>query len=345
MRGEASTLIESCVELIKICEQADVHGCFSHHKAVWPENWGKLSETMRLIDRAREKGIEIYADQYCQLHAREANLGSWFGRNLLTVEENETATLPSVDELLESLKDPEKWKAIKEVAIKSYEQEVAKNEERKRVLGERGVKVPDLWNPAMFDYIVYSKTRPDLIDKNFSEVAEAMGYEDYWEAIRDLYIADDGNTYVAGGFMREEDIITILKHPATSVSTDDWSLDQAPSMRYLGSLPHPRGYGVYPKLLGRYVRDLQILRLEEAIRKVTALSAQFLGLKDRGMLREGYWADIVLFNPENIEERATFEHPATYPAGIPFVLVNGEFVIKNGKYTGALPGKVLAYNS
>ena len=111
--------------------------------------------------------------------------------------------------------------------------------------------------------------------KDIREIAEIMGYDDYWDAARDLYIADNGETLICAGSMSEDDILIILKHPASSVSTDDWSMDWAPSMRSLNAnLPHPRGYGVYPKVLGRYVRDMKILRLEDAIRKLTALSAQ-----------------------------------------------------------------------
>ena len=121
-------------------------------------------------------------------------------------------------------------------------------------------------------------------------------------------------------------------------------MDWAPKMDSLiGSLPHPRGYGVYPKVLGRYVRDMKILRIEEAIRKMTSLPAQFLGLRDRGLLQEGYFADVVIFNPETIQDLSTFEKPATYPAGISHVLVNGKVVIKDGKHTGELPGKVLVH--
>jgi N-acyl-D-amino-acid deacylase len=343
MRGEDDTLIEACKELIAICEKAGVRGCFSHHKAMFPENWGKPCETMRLIDRARAKGIEIYCDQYCQPYAREANLGSWFISYLMG---EEMRAPPSVDELIKDMKNLEKWEEIKKKAIESYEKDVEKNEERKKVLGKHGIKVPAIWNPATFDYVVYSKTHPDFVGKNFTEVAEAMGIGDFWDAIRDLYIADDGNTYVAAGGMCEEDIITILKHPASSVSTDDWSMDWVPPMRYpTGLLPHPRGYGVYAKVLGRYVRDMKILRLEEAIRKMASLPAQFLDIKDRGMIREGYWADIVLFNPKTVKDLATFEKPATYPEGIPYVLVNGQIVISEGKHIGALPGKVLFHKA
>ncbi len=344
MRGEADVLIESCKELIQICKAASIPGCYSHHKAVLPENWGKPTETMRLIDRARAEGIEIYCDQYCQIHAAESNLGSVFGQHMLGGLESKV--IASVDELLEILKDSEKWEEMKKTSKEAHEKEVEKNTERKKALHKYGIKVPEIWNPEVFFYIVYSKTRPDLEHKNFTEVAINMGYDDYWDAIRDLYIADNGNTLICAGIMSEDDIITILKHPASSVSTDDWSMDRAPSMRSLmGSLPHPRGYGVYPKVLGRYVREMKVLRIEEAIRKMTSLPAQFLGLRDRGLLQEGYFADIVVFNPNTIQDLSTFEKPVTYPAGISYVLVNGKIVMKDGNHTGELPGKVLFHEN
>jgi N-acyl-D-amino-acid deacylase len=116
----------------------------------------------------------------------------------------------------------------------------------------------------------------------------------------------------------------------------------AHSMRSLNeTLPHPRGYGVYPKVLRRYVRDMKILRLEEAIRKMTALSAQFLGIRDRGLLRKGYKGDIVIFDHNKIEDLSSFEKPATYPKGINYVIVNGSVVIEDGNHTGNLAGDVL----
>ena len=347
MRSESDRLIEACMELIEICEKAGVRGCYSHHKAMFPENWGKPSETMRLLDEARTKGLEIYCDQYPWKYARETNFGTWF-REHLEAGEGEAKPV-TLGKLVEAVRDPERWERIKRGAVQAYREEVEKNEERTRVLGERRVKVSAIWNPETFDYVVYSKTRPDLVGKNLRGVADAMGLEDFWEAARELYMADKGLTYVAGGGMREADMITILGHPATSVSTDasahDLSKTPFEEMNQRLSPGHPRGWGTFPKVLQRYVREMGVLRLEDAVRKMTSLPAQFLDMKDRGVLRESCWADITIFDPERIECRATYAEPTLYPSGIYYVIVNGQVVVERGEHTGSLPGKILFHEA
>lgn len=343
MRSESDRLIEACKELIEICEKANIRGCYSHHKAMFPENWGKPSETMRLLDEARARGLEIYCDQYPWEYARETNLGTWF-RGQLDPEEKKTEPV-TLEELVDAMRDPERWEMIKQGAVRAYDEEVEKNEERKRALGERRVAVSAIWNPETFDYVVYSKTRSDLVGKNLRGVAEAMGLEDFWEAARELYIADEGLIYVAAGGMREADMITILKYPTTSVSTDASALDLSKipfsEMSQRLSPGHPRGWGTFPKVLQRYVREMGVLRLEDAVRKMTSLPAQFLDVKDRGAVRKGCWADITIFDLERIENRATYAEPTLYPLGIHYVIVNGQVVIEKGEHTGSLPGKIL----
>jgi N-acyl-D-amino-acid deacylase len=142
--------------------------------------------------------------------------------------------------------------------------------------------------------------------------------------------------------MSQHDIRTLLRHPAAAISTDGWTLDARPDgMRVEGVTVHPRQFGTYPKVLGSYVRDEKILTLPDAVRKMTSLPAGFLGLNDRGALREGAWADIVVFDLDKVDCTADYSNPASYPTGIRHVLVNGQPAVQEGQRTEARSGKVL----
>ena len=323
IRSEDDYLVEAVREHIKICKLAGVPCCISHHKACGYRNWGKVCETVRLIEEARREGIEVICDCYPWETAAVQNLGELLMPDLVSKEK-----------LLEYLKDDVKWEEIKEEAQKRLEQELKRNEEMRKVLSRKGSPYPIVWDPRTYYRIVYSKSRPDLVGKNFSEVAEILGVKDPWEAMRKLYLNDDGETRVCVGDMREEDVITVLKQPWIAVSTDSSADVRCREL-------HPRAYGTYPRLFQRYVRELRILSLEEAIRKVTSLPAQFLGLKDRGLIKEGFAADIVIFDLRKIKCKATYATPCKHPEGVHYVLVNGVLVIDEGEHTGELPGKVL----
>jgi N-acyl-D-aspartate/D-glutamate deacylase len=193
-------------------------------------------------------------------------------------------------------------------------------------------------NPKNFEYITSSKTHPELVGKRFFEVAEALGMDDYWEAIRKILIEDDGETFTGGGGICEEDIVTILRYPACAVSTDGSTRDMPSTVMRPA---HPRNYGTYAKILQHYVREEHLLSLENAVRKMSSLPASFLGLTDRGLIRPGSWADLTVFDSEHVENKATFAEPDRFPTGIEYVIVNGEIVAEKGKRTESLPGKVL----
>jgi N-acyl-D-aspartate/D-glutamate deacylase len=159
------------------------------------------------------------------------------------------------------------------------------------------------------------------------------------DAVCDYLIADQGHTRILITCMSEEDVRTILQSPAMLIGSDGNSL--APYGTTGQGKPHPRFYGTFVRVLGRYVRDLGVLALPQAIYKMTGGSAAALGLQDRGVLREGAWADMVLFDPQRIADQATFDNPHQYAAGVTTVLVNGTVVIEQGEHTGALPGRVL----
>ncbi len=335
IRSEGDQLIEAVWEFIEICERAGVRGVISHHKASGRNNFGKVCETLRLVDRARRRGIEIIIDQYpWRIGGVTKSLGGRFKPEVKTRRE-----------LVEKLKDPEEWEKLKAAMMKRRERERALYEERRRRLEEKGGWAPRPYAVRAGGVILYSKKHPEFEGKSFQEVADAMGVDDVWEALRALLIEDEGYTVAGNIPYSEEDIVTVMRHPVTTVSTDQYAMDNSKvSQSQLAdnlSYPHPRGWGTYPKILGKYVRKEKVLTLEEAIRKMTSLPAQFLGLQDRGLIREGFWADIIVFDPEKVDNRATYGDPCRYPEGIPYVIVNGQLAVDEGEHTGVLAGRVL----
>jgi N-acyl-D-amino-acid deacylase len=345
IRGEAGALIESVREFIEICEKADIRGSISHHKAMGPQNWGKPCETIRLLTKARERGVEVMCDQYPWNYSSSANLGRWFisgwGRNP-GIDGHYRPSKMDLETFLSDLENPRLWARIKREAQERYDVDATKNIERRRVMEKYGVTPSEVVYPRGFEYITHSKTHPELVGKRFFEVAEALGIDDYWDAIRKVLLDDEGQTFTGGGGMCDEDVTTILRFPACAVSTDGSTRDTpSTSMRPA----HPRNYGSYAKVLQRYVREEHILTLEDAVRKMTGLPASFLGLSDRGLLRPGAWADLTIFDRETITNQATFARPDQYPTGIHYVLVNGEVAAEKGERTATLSGRVLRHPS
>lgn len=332
IRNEDVVLIESVKEFIRTCDEAALPGCISHHKAAQCKDWGKPHETMRLIKEARSKGVEVITDVYPWTFAATSNLGRQF------LDRDEKL---EPEKLIEQLKDSKKYIELKRKALERFEPEDTAEKRRVKGLAKYGIKTGNAWHPLDHLHVAYSKTRPDLFGMNFYEAANWMDVDDPWEAMRRLYI-EDGGTTVMGESMLEEDVIHMYKQPWTCVSTDGSAQDY-PLSEYTGT--HPRNYGTYPRVLGRYVREMRILTLEEAVRKMTSLPAGFIGLQDRGLIREGFWADITVFDPETVGNRATYADPCQYPEGIKHVLVNGELVVEDGKHTGALPGRVLRHKT
>jgi len=341
IRGEAGVLVEAVEEFIETCERAGVRGCISHHKAMGPQNWGKPVEAIRLLAEARSRGVEVMCDQYPWNYSSAANLGRWFisgwGRNR---GRDDHYAPPNIDleTLLADLREPETWERIKREAQERYDLEVEENELRRRAMRNHGITPSEIVDPRSFEYVTHSKNHPELVGKRFFEVAEALGMDDFWEAIRRLLLEDKGHTFTGGGGMGDDDIAAILRFPACSVTTDSYTMDEPSTIL---KPHHPRGYGSFAKVLGRFVREEGILSLEDAVRKMTSLPATFLGLTDRGIVRPGAWADLTVFDPERIENLATFGEPDRYPAGIEYVLVNGEIAAEKGKRTETISGRVL----
>ncbi len=341
IRDPDGALTEAVTEFIQTCEKAGIRGCMSHHKCIGPENWGKPNETVRLFERARQRGVEVMYDQYPWNYSSAANLGRWFisgwGRNQ-AIEGHYVPAKLDLATLLGDLRNLEMWSRIKKEAQERYEVEAKKNEERRRLMERHNLVASETINPKSFEYITASKTHPELIGKRFFEIAEALGMDDYWEAVRKVLLDDGGETFTGGGGICEEDVVTILCYPGCAISTDGSTRD-VPSTVMRPA--HPRNYGTHAKILQHYVREKHLLSLEDAVRKMTSLPATFLGLTDRGIIRAGSWADLTIFDAERISNEATFAKPDRYPVGIEYVIVNGEIVAERGKRTERLPGKVL----
>jgi N-acyl-D-aspartate/D-glutamate deacylase len=181
-------------------------------------------------------------------------------------------------------------------------------------------------------------TRPEVLGKSIAEIATAEG-KDPLEAAFDLIVVSEGQVGCVWFDQSEENVRTLMRHPMVVVGSDGSSMSP---YGVLGQRrPHPRSYGTFPRVLGRYVREEEVLSLEEAVKKMTSVTAERFGLTDRGLIREGAWADLVLFDPQTVADRATFTDPHQYPVGIPYVIVNGVVVIDQGQHTGVLPGRVL----
>lgn len=346
MRCEGDKLLEATGEFIEICEKAGIRGTISHHKASGSNNYGKACETVRMVERARARDIDIIIDQYPW---RYGGTTKSLGARAKLVLPEKGLEISTREELVEGLRNQDTWEILKSEIHERREKELELHKIRKKELQERGGWTSTPYAKYVSGTILYSKNNPELENKSYEEVAKAFGKEDIWEGIRSLLISDEGYTSAGGEPYSEDDIITILKYPWNTVSTDQYAMDNSKVSRQDAAdalaMQHPRGWGTYAKILGKYVREEKVLTLEEAIRKMTSLPARFLGLQDRGIVREGFWADLVVFNPEKVKCLATYADPHLFPEGIPYVFVNGQVAIDKGKPTGALAGKALRYSA
>jgi N-acyl-D-amino-acid deacylase len=315
IRGEGFTLTDAVKEAIEIGERADIPVEISHHKASGKANWGKVKQTLRIMEEARERGVNVTCDVY------PYTAGSTGLDALLPP----TAYEGGVEKLIERLRDPETRGKIKEEMTHTSEEGGADR------LGRLG------WDIIM---ISYCKGHPDLEGKTIKEITEEKSVDPF-DFVFDLLIEEKASVGIVLFTMCEEDMRYVLSHRLSMVGSD--SSARAPYGVLGKGKPHPRTYGTFPRILGRYVREERVLTLENAIRKMTSLPAQKLKLRDRGLIREGMWADIVVIDPKRVIDQATYQKPHRYPKGIEYVLVNGGLVVEHGKHTKALPGRVLSH--
>jgi len=327
IRHEGDYVVEAVAEAIEISKRSKVPVNIAHHKAWGRRNWGKVRKTLKLMEEARERGLEVTCDVYPYNRA---------GVSLLLRRIFAPQGDIDLKKLLRRLADPHQFERIREEVVSRIVAEREKADQRRKELRLRRVVSPRFEIPGTA-VIVHSKSRPDLLGKNLKEIAKIAG-KDWITAARDLAIADRGETKMAG-YMSERDVETVIASPISMISTDCSSHDAPPDERETAT--HPRTYGTYPRLLARYVKERRILSLAQAIRKVTSYPATVLKQGDRGMIRPGMWADLVVFDRHRIRDHSTFARPALSPEGIVYVTVNGEIAVDREVPTGVLAGKIL----
>jgi len=311
LRSEGDDVMEAIEEALSIGQAGQVRVVISHHKVMGRGNWGRSVETLQKFEEARAGGQEVVCDQY------PYTAGSTYLAALLP---------PSIqaggyEAYCEKLKDPN----LRRVVVNQIEDD-------DRDQWENMIKA------AGFEGVVITEIREhrEYIGKSIAEIAKFEGKDPY-DVFFDLLIEEGEGVGVILHYMDEQDVQRILKSPLAMVGTDGFP-------DFGESKVHPRQTGTFPKILGRYVREQGLIRLEEAIRKMTSLPAQTFRIKKKGLLKEGLDADIVIFDPDTVLDRATFDDPRQKPEGIVWVLINGEVAVEEGLVTGATSGKVLRWN-
>ena len=315
MRSEGNRLLESIDELIRIADEADIRAEIYHLKLAGKENWSKYDDVVRKIDSARTAGLKITTDMYTYVAGAtglDASMPPW----------------------------------VQEGGYEKWAERLQDSEIRQQVLQE--MRTPtDKWENLMYaagtsDNLLLVGFENDSLrhytGKTLTEVAKIHGKSPEETAI-DLVIADGSRVGTVYFLMSEENLKKQIALPYMSFGSD--AASQAPEGVFLNSSAHPRTYGNFSRLLGKYVRDEQIISIEEAVRKLTSLPASNLKINKRGSLSKGYFADLAIFNAETIQDHATFSEPHQLSTGMIHVFVNGEQVLKDSKHTGATPGRVV----
>ena len=315
LRSESDEILPALDEAIRIGREAEIPVEIWHLKTAGKNNWGRMPEVVARIDSARKAGVDVAADTYAY--------PAWF--NSLSSFVPPWAHDGGTVKLLERLGDPGARRRIR----KDMESEDAGwDNSWQKIPGPEAMLIGAVQNPALRRFQ----------GKTLAEVARARG-ADPIDALLDFLVEDKAYTSVAVFGMSEPDVALALVQPWVSINCD--SEGSAPEGILSRNHPHPRAYGTFPRILRKYVREEKRLTLEDAIRKFSSLPAQRMRLGDRGVLKVGMWADVVVFDPETIRDRATFAQPHQLAEGMRWVLVNGVPVIADGKATGARPGKVL----
>jgi dihydroorotase/N-acyl-D-amino-acid deacylase len=315
LRNESDEIVPALDEAIRIGREAGIPVEVWHLKTAGKNNWGRMPEVVAKIDSARRAGVDIAADTYAY--------PAWF--NSLSSFVPPWAHDGGTARLLARLRDPEARRRVRRDIERT---DAGWDNSWLKIPGPEAVLIGAVHNPELRKYQ----------GKTLAEVARARG-ADPIEALLDFLVEDEGYTYVAVFGMSEADVALALEQPWVSINCD--SEGSAPEGILSRSHPHPRAYGTFPRILRKYVREERRLTLEDAIRKFTSLAAQRMRLGDRGVLKVGMWADVVVFDPATVRDRATFARPHQLAEGMRWVLVNGVPVIAEGKATGARPGKVL----
>jgi N-acyl-D-amino-acid deacylase len=314
MRSEEDRLIEAVEELIRISHEAGLPAEIYHLKAAGEANWPKMDRVLVMVDEARKQGLKITADMYMYPAGStglNASIPPWaldggYPALFKRIEDAETRK-----KITDAMRAPQGWSSLYLAAGSA---------DRVKLIGFR------------------SEALKPLTGKTLAEVSKMRG-TDPIDTILDLVLEDKSRVDTVYFLMSEENIRKQIKKPWVSLGSDAGSM--APEGAFLKRSTHPRAYGNFARLLGKYVREEKVISLEEAVRRLSGLPATNLGLDHRGFLQEGMFADVVVFDPKTIADRATFDNPHVYAVGVKHVLVNGIPVIQDGEHTGAKPGRAL----
>jgi dihydroorotase/N-acyl-D-amino-acid deacylase len=315
-RSESARIFESLDEVFQVAERANIPAEIWHLKTAYAPNFGRMAEVLRRLESARARGLDVTADQYPYTRASNG-LSSCLP---LWVREG------GLEKMLARLNDAAQRERIK----RDMDDATATTWENqwRGAGGGDGVMISSVLNDQLRKYEGMTLT----------EIGKMMG-KDPRDAVMDLVVADRDETSVITSIMDEDDVRTALRHPLVGVGTDSGA--QAEDGKLSESKSHPRAWGSFPRILGRYVRDEQLLTLEEAVRKMTSKAATRVHLTDRGVLRPGMKADITIFDPATIRDLSTFDDPRHYAAGVTHVFVNGRRVLADGAMTAERPGRPL----
>lgn len=315
IRNESERLCEAVEEAITIGKEAGVGVQISHHKACGKPNWGLVNESLALIDKARAEGLDVWADQYPYV-ATSTGLGIMFPK---------WAYAGGNRSLTERLRDADERSKIRDEMISNTESGWIKDS-------------------CGWEAVVISSVREEC-NKHFegrsiAEIAQEQGKHPVDIAI-DLMLSENGHIGMVHFVINEDDVKRVMAHPAVLIGSD--ATARATTGPLNRGKPHPRAFGTFARVLGKYVREEKVLTLEQAVAKMTGLTAQRLGLANRGIIAEGFWADITIFDAETISDAATFKEPLTPAIGIKYVVVNGKVCVDDGRIvdSGLGAGRVI----
>jgi N-acyl-D-amino-acid deacylase len=312
IRGESSMLLDSVAEAIRIGEEAGVRVEVSHVKASGRENWPKIDAALRMLDDARARGVDVAGDVY------PYNAGSTKMDNLMPAWSHEGGTA----KLIERLADPKVRRRIVDECL---------------VDGERWGTVAQ--GGVGFDQIfIASCRRREIEGLNLAQLAQQSGQPPA-EALMNLLLDEKCTVSMVSFSQSIENVAKVLAHPALTIGSDSIPLFEGAGDK--PGKPHPRSYGTFPRVLSEYTRERKLFSLETAVNKMSGMPAQRLGLRDRGLVQPGYFADLTIFDPATVKDESTYPDPHRYPSGIPYVIVNGTMAVDGGRPIGRA-GRVLA---
>ena len=308
LRSEGDDLVPAVREALAVGERTGIAVQMSHHKVEGAKNWGRIHETLRMMDDARASGLDVLADQY-------PYTAFMTGLSVILLPAWVQGGGPT--DVTARLTDPEtRAKIVDEIKLN-----------------------PPIWNLVQ---VGIARKRRDTQGLTLQALAEREN-KDPVDAAIDLLIDEEGAVAAAYFAISEDDVMTVMRDPHTMIGSD--AVASSPIGFLSEDKTHPRSYGAFSRVLAEYVRNKSVLTLAEAIRRMTSLPAQRLKIKDRGRLVMGAKADLVVFNPDTVQDRATFEDPHLFPAGVEHVMVNGRFAIKSGVQTEARAGRVLRHHA